>query len=106
MQSTTIMSDKLYILAVLLAINVNIVVPTEINWTTELDFPEGFKVKWKGEDNEHLIMEMQGRTRGYVAVGFSPNGQMKGSDIIMGWVDRNSKGHIKVRKYQNREEEH
>ena len=32
----------------------------------------------------HLIFQVQ--THGYIAIGFSPNGGMKGSDIVLTWI--------------------
>ncbi|XP_033106208.1 DBH-like monooxygenase protein 1 homolog [Anneissia japonica] len=42
-------------------------------------------LKWRiaGDD---IFFEMSAKTYGYVAIGFSPNGGMPGSDIVAGWV--------------------
>ena len=48
--------------------------------------PEGdFLISWT-PDKDSFIMEMAAKTSGYLAIGFSPNGGMKGSDIFIGWV--------------------
>ncbi|XP_064596675.1 DBH-like monooxygenase protein 1 homolog [Liolophura sinensis] len=38
-------------------------------------------------DDEFIRFKVTVETRGYIGVGFSPNGGMKGSDIVIGWVD-------------------
>jgi hypothetical protein len=69
----------------------------KIVWTREMSLNDHkFTVKYNNEDAEKLIMEISAPVRGYVAVGFSPNGGMRGSDIVMGWVDAQGKAHIKV----------
>ena len=37
------------------------------------------------------------QTTGWIGLGISPNGQMPGSDVVMGWVDRNGKAFLQVR---------
>jgi len=39
----------------------------------------------------------QVQTRGYIGLGFSPSGGMKGADIIIGWIDEGGKPYISVR---------
>jgi len=65
-------------------------------WSHELTLSPGFILKWTTNDPIWLTMEMSAPTQGYVAIGFSPNGGMKGSDFVMGWVDDYGKGQIKV----------
>ncbi|KAK7085007.1 DBH-like monooxygenase protein 1 [Halocaridina rubra] len=36
---------------------------------------------------EKIIIEVQVATQGYIGLGFSPNGAMKGADVILAWVD-------------------
>ena len=38
------------------------------------------------------------QTAGWVGFGLSPNGQMPGSDIVIGWVDSNGGVHFHVRE--------
>ncbi|XP_071958200.1 DBH-like monooxygenase protein 1 homolog [Antedon mediterranea] len=51
-----------------------------------LNVEHGVNLKWR-VDGEDILFEMSAVTRGYVAVGFSPNGGMPGSDIVVGWVN-------------------
>lgn len=43
----------------------------------------------KSEDGNstELIGEIQCRTLGWMGFGLSPNGKMRGSDVIVGWID-------------------
>ncbi|XP_023931200.1 DBH-like monooxygenase protein 1, partial [Lingula anatina] len=45
-----------------------------------------YYVRWK-VNGEYITFETTARTTGYVALGFSTNGGMAGSDIIIGWVN-------------------
>lgn len=69
---------------------------TPMVWTRELVLDEKFTFRFNNENSEKLILEISAPTRGYVAIGFSPNGGMKGSDIVMAWIDEGGKAHIKV----------
>ncbi|XP_077997624.1 DBH-like monooxygenase protein 1 homolog [Glandiceps talaboti] len=52
---------------------------------TVLDGNEAYHLYWKFDDKK-IIFEVHVRTTGWVGLGFSPNGGMPGSDMIMGWV--------------------
>jgi len=75
------------------------------DWTGANKMPikrvAGVDLQWFHNDEQFLIMEVKGRTMGYVSVGFCPeaewNDSMKGCDIVMGWVDnQNATGFIRV----------
>ena len=36
------------------------------------------------------------QTTGWIGLGISPNGQMPGSDVVMGWVDRSGQALLQV----------
>ena len=36
------------------------------------------------------------QTTGWIGLGISPNGQMPGSDVVMGWVDRSGQAFLQV----------
>ena len=40
------------------------------------------------------------KTRGYVALGLSPNGAMKGSDIVVGWVNDDGTAVLQVSAFK------
>jgi hypothetical protein len=77
-------------------------------WTHHVDLTEqsGIDILWRnpksrnaesGEDENWLEMKITGKTEGYVGVGFSPNGAMTGSDLVIGWVDDQGKANLMVR---------
>lgn len=52
-----------------------------------LDNYNQFHLFWKADNNqEKIFFRVEVRTKGYVAIGLSPNGGMTGSDIAIGWV--------------------
>lgn len=44
-----------------------------------------------------LLPGLQVATKGWVGLGFSPNGGMRGADITLGWVDSHGELHVHVR---------
>ena len=38
------------------------------------------------------------QTTGWIGLGISPNGQMPGSDVVIGWVDDNGRAFLQVTK--------
>jgi outer membrane protein assembly factor BamB len=44
-------------------------------------------VHWKN-DGKNLYLALEGRTEGFVAIGFEPTQAMKDADMVMGWVSR------------------
>lgn len=62
-----------------------------------LDRNNRFHLHWKIDKlKEKISFKIEVETRGYVALGFSPNGGMPGSDVAFGWV-KNGKAHLQVR---------
>nr|XP_045616431.1 uncharacterized protein LOC123769364 [Procambarus clarkii] len=55
-----------------------------------LDTMNKYVMQWTPR-NEDIIFDIQVATNGYVGLGFSPNGGMKGADIVLGWVDDSGK---------------
>ncbi|XP_069961322.1 DBH-like monooxygenase protein 1 [Cherax quadricarinatus] len=47
--------------------------------------------------NDKIVIEVQVATLGYVGLGFSPNGGMRGSDVVIGWVDDQGQLHFQDR---------
>ena len=51
------------------------------------DDPTQYVIFWKLiNDNDEIQFEVHCRTTGWVGLGFSPNGGMAGSDVVIGWV--------------------
>nr|XP_018667907.1 DBH-like monooxygenase protein 1 homolog [Ciona intestinalis] len=51
----------------------------------DLDGVGNVKLYWKYTDT-HITFELHGQTTGWIGIGFSPTGGMRGADIIVGWV--------------------
>ena len=73
------------LLCILLLYNVK--AQSTINEDHEIKLNEQHAVvlKWR-VNGDDIFLEMSAVTRGFVAIGFSPNGGMPGSDIVVGWV--------------------
>ncbi|CAF4657670.1 unnamed protein product [Rotaria sp. Silwood2] len=53
---------------------------------------------WTVDDNEREItFELHMNTTGWIALGISPAGGMKGADIGVGWVDQTGSAHFQDR---------
>lgn len=48
---------------------------------------EDFRILWQ-IINQDITFEIQARTLGYVGFGFSPDGNVAGADMAIGWVDK------------------
>ena len=71
----------------------------EYDHAAYLDPDEKFKLYWSVKDvNESIHFAVEVKTTGWVGFGISAglSGSMKGADIVMGWVDSQGKGHLKV----------
>lgn len=55
----------------------------------ELRIGEDLLFKWR-IDGDDIEFDVEASTRGWLAVGLSPNGGMAGSDVMLGWVDDDS----------------
>jgi hypothetical protein len=62
--------------------------------------PGALTVYWKSDDENTISFALEGKTLGYVALGWSTNGEMIGSDAVIGWVDQ-SGSHIGAYKLVN-----
>lgn len=69
--------------------------PQHVQWTREISLERGVVIRWNNDAPDYLLMEISAPVRGYVALGFSTNGAMRGSDIVLGWVDSTGTGHLK-----------
>lgn len=59
---------------------------TPLPHTAIFDPDNKYHLAWDFDD-ESIKFSVTVETRGYIGLGFSPNGHMKGSDIVIGWVD-------------------
>ncbi|XP_063889884.1 DBH-like monooxygenase protein 1 [Scylla paramamosain] len=58
-----------------------------------LDQRGTFVMMWTPREDS-IRVEVQVATTGWVGVGFSPNGGMRGADITLGWVDSEGQLHV------------
>ena len=68
------------------------------------EFPHHAELDTKGNvflywtyDEKFVTFELFCKTLGWVGFGLSPNGAMKGSDIVVGWVTSDGKTFFQVR---------
>ncbi|XP_018561824.1 MOXD1 homolog 1 [Anoplophora glabripennis] len=66
-------------------------VSSDILWThSEVLDRDGLVVlRWQPRHQE-ILFRVEARTRGYVGIGFSPDGGMEKADIVLGWVEDDS----------------
>lgn len=58
-------------------------------WSHSAMLNPDYKLLWSlGPGPQDITFELQVRTLGYVGFGFSRDGRMAGSDLIIGWVDQ------------------
>ncbi|KAF4518097.1 hypothetical protein B566_EDAN007798 [Ephemera danica] len=55
-------------------------------WTHSVTLLARTHLSWTYDDKS-ISFQIEAPTRGYVGLGFSPNGGMTGADIVIGWVD-------------------
>ncbi|XP_002734974.1 DBH-like monooxygenase protein 1 homolog [Saccoglossus kowalevskii] len=80
-----------YVVVIIATTNATPLVPTEeFTHHAFLDEFGLYKLYWKF-NQEKITFEVHVKTTGYVGFGFSPNGGMPGSDIVIGWVTNNGK---------------
>ena len=100
------MSHLVFLPAALLLISsTNAALKDEYDHSAYLDVAENFKLYWSVKDADksiHFAAEVN--TTGWVGFGISAglSGNMKGADIVMGWVDSTGNGHLKVNLFSGR----
>ncbi|NXU78324.1 MOXD2 protein, partial [Oreotrochilus melanogaster] len=59
----------------------------QLHFSSSLDPSHRISLCWDHAEQEELMMfELQVHTTGWVAFGFSPHGELPGSDIVIGGV--------------------
>ena len=72
---------------------------TEYAFTANLH--ESYELFWSYDlDAKTISFAMRVRTEGWVGFGISPNGQMPGSDVVIGWVDADGKVFLHVSDFK------
>ena len=72
---------------------------TEYAFTANLH--ESYELFWSYDlDAKTISFAMRVHTEGWVGFGISPNGQMPGSDVVLGWVDEDGKVFLHVSDFK------
>ena len=73
-------------------------IPSEDDYTHNIfvdeDNPDQYILLWKIINENEIQFEVHVKTNGWMGLGFSPNGGMPGSDIVIGWV-KDNKAYLK-----------
>ncbi|XP_054267311.1 MOXD1 homolog 1-like [Macrosteles quadrilineatus] len=74
-----------------LGVIVCVAVVRSATWRSSVDLsPEGdVRLSWTPR-TERVEFQVEARTTGYVGIGFSRDGSMRGADLVIGWVEDNS----------------
>ncbi|NWI55407.1 MOXD2 protein, partial [Calyptomena viridis] len=67
-----------------------------LHFSTFLDPSNMVYLHWDHDKQEMMIFELQTHTTGGVAFGFSPRGELSGSDIVIGGVFPNGSIYFSV----------
>lgn len=61
---------------------------SDILWThsESLDKDSSVVLRWQPRHQE-ILFRVEARTKGYVGIGFSPDGKMENADIVLAWVE-------------------
>ena len=98
------LSVCLSILAALLIVQVNAHTHDELSeqytYSVQLD-TEGHYTMFYSYDNDSSILRIAVlvETTGWIGLGISPNLQMPGSDVVIGWVDQSGTPFLQVTNY-------
>lgn len=58
-----------------------------VRWDNDVRLDVNFRMLWTVDVAlGQVTFEVQANTLGYVGLGFSPNGELPGSDVAIGWV--------------------
>ncbi|NWI20807.1 MOXD2 protein, partial [Crypturellus soui] len=70
--------------------------PLLLRFSSFLDPSNIVYLRWDHDEQEMITFELQVRTPGWVAFGFSPHGELPGSDIVIGGVFPNGSMYFSV----------
>ena len=94
----------LSILAALLIVQVNAHTHDELSeqytYSVRLDTTGHYTMFYSYDEASSVLrIAVRVQTTGWIGLGISPNGQMPGSDVVMGWVDQSGKAFLQVTNY-------
>ncbi|NXN64810.1 MOXD2 protein, partial [Himantopus himantopus] len=70
--------------------------PPLLRFSIFLDPSNMVRLHWDHDEQEMMLFELQVHTTGWVAFGFSPHGELPGSDIVIGGVFPNGSIYFSV----------
>ncbi|NXD16907.1 MOXD2 protein, partial [Nothocercus nigrocapillus] len=70
--------------------------PPLLRFSSFLDPSKTVYLRWDHDEREMITFELQVHTSGWVAFGFSPHGELPGSDIVIGGVFPNGSIYFSV----------
>ncbi|KAF1478957.1 DBH-like monooxygenase protein 2, partial [Eudyptula minor novaehollandiae] len=70
--------------------------PPLLHFSNFLDPSNMVYLRWDHDEQELMTFELQVHTTGWVAFGFSPHGELPGSDIVIGGVFPNGSIYFSV----------
>jgi len=72
--------------------------PAAYRFSTTLDQNGLYELYWNYNLTQQTIsFAVRVQTTGWVGFGVSPNGQMPGSDVVIGWIDNNGRVQFDVK---------
>ena len=100
-----LLSTCLSVLAALFIVQVNALhtydeLSSQYTYSVQLD-NEGHYTMFYSYDEDLSILRIAVlvQTTGWIGLGISPNGQMPGSDVVIGWVDDSGTSFLQVTCY-------
>ena len=74
-------------LIILIVSIVQLICATEWTHSLWLDHNHKYHLKWNTDyESESITFLVEVKTKGWVGFGISPNGGMKNSDVVIGWI--------------------
>ena len=99
-----LLSTCLSILTTLFIVQINAHTHDELSsqytYSVQLDNESRYTMFYTYDENLSILrIAVLVQTTGWIGLGISPNGQMPGSDVVMGWVDESGRPFLQVTNY-------
>ena len=96
----------LSILAALLLVQVDAHTHDELSeqytYSVQLDNEGHYTMFYSYDDDSSILrIAVLVETTGWIGLGISPNGQMPGSDVVIGWVDQSGNAFLQVTNFHS-----
>ena len=74
----------------------------QYTYSVQLDNEGHYTMFYSYDDDSSILrIAVLVETTGWIGLGISPNGQMPGSDVVMGWVDQSGEAFLQVTSYHH-----